>query len=489
MKNKDKTKKWTIFIIIISATFMSSLDGSIVNVALPKMAEALGVTTSKIELVVTSYLVVISAIILIFGRLGDMFGKTTVFKIGLSLFTFGSLLCGITTSFNVLILARVVQAIGAAGTMANNQGIVTEVFPQNERGKALGLIGTAVALGSLIGPGAGGFIVGAFSWKFIFLINVPIGIVALFYSFKLLPKSSKKSDDKIDIFGAILFIFTIIPLFISLNEGLNLGFTSPIILAGFIVAAICFVSFIIVEKKMNSPLIDFDIFKNKLFSISLFCGFISFMAIFCHNIILPFYLQNLMNFSPQKSGMILMTYPLVLMVVGPISGSLSDKIGSEILTFIGLVLTSIGLFLMGTLNDNSKVLIMVIFIGIMSAGMSIFQSPNNSLIMSTVSKNKLGIAGSINALVRNVGMSCGIALSTTLLYTKMSSKIGYRVTDYVVGRNDAFLYGMKWVYVVAGLVCIIGAILTFYRMRNSSVNSIEKDIELGELKYRDNSSN
>ena len=155
----DKIKKWTIFIIIISATFMSTLDGSIVNVALPKMAEALGVTTSKIQWVVTSYLVVISAVILIFGRLGDMFGKTTVFKIGLSLFTLGSFLCGITSSFNILILARVVQAIGAAGTMANNQGIVTEIFPANERGKALGLIGTAVALGSLVGPGLGGFIV------------------------------------------------------------------------------------------------------------------------------------------------------------------------------------------------------------------------------------------------------------------------------------------------------------------------------------------
>lgn len=341
----DKIKKWTIFIIIISATFMSTLDGSIVNVALPKMAEALGVTTSKIQWVVTSYLVVISAVILIFGRLGDMFGKTTVFKIGLSLFTLGSFLCGITSSFNILILARVVQAIGAAGTMANNQGIVTEIFPANERGKALGLIGTAVALGSLVGPGLGGFIVGSFHWKFIFLINVPIGIIALFYAFKLLPTSNRTSSEKIDIVGALLFIFTIIPLFMSLNEGINLGFTSPMILLGFAIAAICFISFIILEKKISSPLIQLDIFKNKLFSISIFCGFVSFVAIFCHNIILPFYLQDLMGYSPQKAGMILMAYPLILMVVAPLSGSLSDKIGSELLTFFGLIVGSIGLFL------------------------------------------------------------------------------------------------------------------------------------------------
>lgn len=483
MEKQNKIKKWTIFIIIISATFMSTLDGSIVNVALPKMADALNVTTSKIQFVVTSYLVVISAVILIFGRLGDMFGKTTVFKIGLSLFTLGSFLCGITNSFNVLILARTVQAIGAAGTMANNQGIITEVFPQNERGKALGLIGTAVALGSLVGPGIGGFIVGAFSWEFIFLINVPIGLVALFYAFRLLPKSNRKTREKIDILGSILFIFTIIPLFISLNEGINFGFTSPIILSGFIVSAICFISFIIVEKKIDGPLIQFDIFKNKLFSISIFCGFVSFVAIFCHNIILPFYLQDLMGFSPQKAGMILMAYPLILMVVAPISGSLSDKIGSELLTFIGLTVGSLGLFLMATLNQNSKVIVMVIFIAVMSAGMAIFQSPNNSLVMSTVPKNKLGIAGSINALVRNVGMASGIALSTTLLYTKMSSKIGYRVTDYVQGRSDAFLYGMKWVYMTAGAVCMIGAAVTFYRMYR---NFKEKHMELENLKYINN---
>ena len=464
MEQSKNIKKWTIFIIIISATFMSTLDGSIVNVALPSMAKALGVTTSQIQYVVTSYLIVISGIILIFGRLGDMFGKTKMFKIGLTLFTLGSLLCGITKSFPVLILARVVQAVGAAGTMANNQGIITQIFPKNERGKALGLTGTAVALGSLVGPGLGGVIVGATSWEYIFLINVPIGIIALFFAVKLLPKPTKKSNEKIDIIGAVLFIFTIVPLFISLNEGINLGFTSPLIIGGFIVAIISFIAFIFIEKKLESPLMQLDIFKDKLFSLSIFCGFVTFVAIFCHNIILPFYLQNVMSYSPQKAGIILMIYPLVLMVIAPISGSLSDQIGSELLTFIGLTFGSLGLFLMASLNENSSVVSMAIFIVIMSAGMGLFQSPNNSLVMSTVPVDKLGIAGSINGLIRNVGMVSGIALSTTLLYTQMSSKIGYRVTNYVPGRNDAFTYGMRWVYIAAGVICVIGAGLTFFRL-------------------------
>lgn len=465
---ENKTKKWTIFLIIIIATFMSALDASIVNVALPNMAQKLGVTTSKIQLVVVSYLVTISAVILIFGRLGDMFGKTKIFKIGLLLFTIGSLLCGITNSFILLIFARVVQAIGAAGTMANNQGIITEVFPANERGKALGLNGTAVALGSLVGPGLGGFIVGVFSWEFIFLINIPIGIVTLLFAVKLLPKSNKVNTEKIDIIGSVLFIFTIIPLFISLNEGINMGFTSPLILTGFAVAAVCFIAFLIVEKKINSPLIELEIFKNKLFSISIFCGFISFVAIFSYNIIIPFYLQDLMGFSPQKAGFILMSYPLIMVLVAPMSGSLSDKIGSEFLTFIGLVIAAVGLLLIGTFNENTSEILMVIFIAVMALGMGIFQSPNNSLVMSTVPKNKLGVAGSINALVRNVGMSTGIALSTTLLYTRMSAKIGYRVTNFVEGRDDVFIYGMRWVFIVAASICIVGSLLTFYRMHRYS---------------------
>lgn len=460
---KDRSR-WSILIIVLMSTFMSALDGSIVNVALPKMATALNVTTSSIQLVATSYLIVIAGTVLIFGRLGDMLGKSKMFKFGLGLFTFGSLLCGITSSFPILILARVVQAIGAAGTMANNQGIITQTFPQNERGKALGFLGTSVALGSLVGPGLGGIIVGAFSWEFIFLINVPIGIIALFYANKLLPKGNKAVKGKMDSIGAILFMFSIVPLFIALDEGLNRGFTDPIILLGFIVAIISFIVFIFVEKKRENPLLQLEIFSNKLFSLSILCAFITFIAIFCNNIILPFYLQNVMNYTPQHTGLILMVYPLLLTVVAPLSGTLSDKIGSEVLTFIGLVFISLGLILMSTLNVDSTLLSMIIFIGTMSVGMGLFQSPNNSLIMSTVPKDKLGIAGSINALVRNLGMVCGIVLATTLLYSMMSSKIGQHVTDYVTGRSDAFIYGMKTVYIIASIISLIGAVLTFLRL-------------------------
>jgi MFS family permease len=184
-----------------------------------------------------------------------------------------------------------------------------------------------------------------------------------------------------------------------------------------------------------------------------------------------------MNYTPQHTGLILMVFPLILTVVAPISGNLSDKIGSDILTFIGLVLISLGLVLMSTLNVDSTLLSMIIFIGTMSIGMGLFQSPNNSLIMSTVPKDKLGIAGSVNALVRNLGMVCGIALATTLLYSMMSSKIGYRVTNYVAGRNDAFIYGMKAVYIAAAIISLVGALLTFLKLKRKKA-LLQNEIEL-----------
>jgi len=464
INNSNNKNKWTILIIVSMVVFMAVLDSNIVNVALPVMAKSLNVTTAGIQLVITSYLIVISATILFFGRLGDIIGKGKVFKFGIALFTLGSLFCGLTSSLTVLVLSRVIQAIGASCVMANSQGIIADVFPVGERGKALGITGTFVALGALVGPPLGGFIVEVASWEYIFLINLPIGIITLFFSLKILPNGHKTPDEKMDGLGALLFVFVIVPLFGALSKGQEVGFTQPIILLSFLLSILSFIRFIMVEKKRKDPLLELEIFKNKLFSLSIFCGFISFVAIFCSMIIQPFYLQDVMKFSPGFTGLILMVYPLILAVVAPFSGHLSDKIGGEFLTFLGLMLTSLGLLLMSTLNETSSIMSMVLFIGIMSLGNGLFQSPNNSLVMSTVPKNKLGITGSVNALVRNLGMVCGIALATGILYNRMSYKIGVHVTDYVIGRNDAFIYGMRIVYITAACICLSGAILTALRL-------------------------
>ncbi len=453
-----------ILINVVLMTFMATLDSSIVNVALPEMSKHLSVSTEAIAWVVTSYLLVIVGTILVFGRLGDLKGKTRIFQLGIVIFTIGSLLCGISDSFVVLIIARAIQGLGAAATMATNQGIITHVFPSNERGMALGFSGTFVALGSLAGPPLGGLIVDALNWKFIFLINVPIGIIVYLLGLKILPKSKVISNEKLDVKGAVLFAVSIVSLFVSLIIGEEQGYHHPLILSGFFIFLITFLIFIIVEKKTEIPLLQLSLFKNGLFTLSIFCAFTSFIAISSSTIIMPFYLQYTKAYSPLFTGIILMVYPSILAVVAPVSGYLSDKIGSEFLTFVGLSLNAAGLFLMSTLHATSSLIHLIMFVALMSIGNGLFQSPNNSLIMSSAPRHMLGISGSINALVRNLGMISGISIAVLILYGRMSHKIGYKVSDYVAGRDDVFIYGMKGAYLTAACICLFGAALTAIRL-------------------------
>ncbi|KLE16629.1 MFS transporter [Clostridium sp. C8] len=459
-------KEWAILLTVLPMTFMTTLDSSIVNVALPTMSRELGTTMAGIEWVVTSYLITICATILLFGRLGDIVGKSKVFKIGIGVFTLGSLFCGLSNSLIMLILSRIIQAIGAGAAMATNQGIITETFPPTKRGRALGMTGTAVALGTMVGPTLGGLIVSVAPWEYIFLINIPIGILVYIGVLKVL--NFKKITEKVpfDIKGTFLFMISIIMLFTSINFGQSIGYTNPIIMGAFVLSLVLLFIFIKVEQKIISPMLDINIFKNKLFSLSIFCGFTSFVSIGAINIILPFYYQDVLKLTPSSAGFMMTVSPIILSIVAPISGHLSDKLGSEKISCIGLSILTIGIFSLTIFNQYTSLIIVAIFVGLVSLGSGIFQSPNNSLIMSTVDKTKLGIAGSVNGLVRNLGTTTGIALSTSILYSRMSSKIGYKVSGYVEGRADIFIYAMRFVFAGIGCICLIGAILTLLRVVN-----------------------
>ncbi|QXE18576.1 MFS transporter [Clostridium sp. 001] len=469
--------KYGILLVVISMTFMSCLVSNIVNVALPVMSKKLSVPMVSIEWVVASYIISICSTILIFGRLGDIIGKMKVFKFGMVVFTIASFMCGISTSFTELIIFRIIQGIGASAYMANNQGIITQVFPRNERGKALGILASSVALGTLIGSPAGGFITYYLSWNYIFFVNVPIGVIAFITALKVLPHSktqNKEINSELDVKGSTFIFLSMVLLFGSLIQGQKVGYKNPVIITIFIVSILFIAVFIVLENKIEKPLIQMKIFKNNVFSLSLFCASISFICLSASTIIIPFYLQDAMKLNSNITGLIMMVQPLVMAVISPLSGNLSDKIGSKLLSFLGLLLMSISFIFLSFLNQYSSITKIIIYIVVLALGQSLFQPSNNSLIMSTVPKNKLGIAGSVNSLVRNLGQIIGIILSTSLLYSFMSIKIGYRVTDYVIGRDDIFVYGMRYVYIVLTIVCAFGAVLTAFRMHNKKSTQIDQ---------------
>lgn len=463
-------RRWLILVILNLFVFMSTLDGSIVNIALPVISKNLSLPIAKTEWVVSSYLIAICTFILFFGKLGDIAGKIRIFKIGMVIFIIGSLLCGFSTTLPLLIIFRAVQALGASMTMANSQGIVTDIFPPRERGKALGLIGTFVSLGSIAGPSLGGIIVSGLGWEYIFWVNVPIGIIVFLLGMKNLPIDLIKVKAKLDISGSLLFAVFIITLFAGLLLGQQVGYNNVSILLSFVVATLTFIIFIGVEMRIPDPMLHLDLFKNPLFSLSILCGFLVFVANFCFNILSPFYTQDILHLSPLSAGFLLMLFPITMAIVAPFSGALSDKIGSELLTFLGLLVMAAAQIGLASLHSGSSIIFVGFLIAGLGMGSGLFQSPNNSLVMSTVARTQLGIAGSVNSLVRNIGMVVGISLATTTLFSVMSHKAGYRVTGLIPNHPDIFLEGMHVVFIGSAAICFIAAMLTGWRLFKSKAS-------------------
>lgn len=464
-KSEQKYNIWLMLIATCLFTFMSTLDGSIVNIAMPVISQDLSINMNQAEWIVSLYIVVICMLLIFFGRISDTKGKIKVFQIGTVIFVIGSLLCGISTSLNFLLVSRAVQAIGASMTMATNFGIITEYFPREMRGKGLGILGSFVSLGSIAGPGIGGFIIESYSWHYIFLINIPIGIVAIILGYLVFPKEDKdKVKVKIDYKGFILFDISIVSLFVAIFIGQQTGFMTPTVITLFIIFIISLIVFIRVENRIDEPLIDMKIFENFEFSMGLFCALLIFSAILFFNVLMPFYLQKTLGYSSIVSGFILMSVPIAMMIVAPISGSLSDRMGSEILTFIGLVVVTITQFLYMFIDQSTSVIYLVAVTTMNGVGIALFQSPNNSIIMSSVKPNKLGIAGSLNSLARNLGMIIGISLSTTILYLGMSHKAGYKVITYIDNQPMLFVYGMHIAFAVSFALCLIACVVSAYRL-------------------------
>lgn len=480
--------KWAVLCTVLVMTFMGCLDSSIVNVALPVMSRELGVDMSEIQWVASIYLVVNCASILLFGRLGDLIGKVRVFQAGVLLFTVGSLLCALSTTLPVLIGARVIQSLGAAASLATNPGIITEAFPASERGKSLGMVASFVALGTLAGPVLGGVIVGATSWEFIFVINVPVGIVAFLVGLRTLPddrpaaaitpasgdaplpdtpapRTSISCLQRLDIPGAVLMAAALVLVFCALTLLEHEG--TPLAWGMLVSGIVLLVAFVLYERHVAEPLVRLSVFRNVLLDVNLVMMLIVFIVFGSNNMVLPFYLQDSRAFSVTLAGLIMAAYPIVNFFVGPLSGSLSDRVGCEGIVMAGLLIFGVGTVVVSTFDGSTPIPLIVAGLMVMSLGSSSFQSPNNALIMSSAPRDALGFVGSLGALVRSLGMSLGIVLSTSLLYDRMSVQAGYRVTSYVEGHAEFFLYGFRWVYLVLAVLVAVAFALAVWRFVSS----------------------
>ena len=270
--------KWAILFTVLIMTFMATLDSSIVNVALPVMQKALSAGLDQIQWVSSVYLLTMCAFLLVFGRLGDLHGKVRYFEVGVVIFSIGSLMCGLSTTLPALVISRAVQGIGGASAMANNMGIITEAFPARERGRALGLLASFVALGMMCGPVLGGFIVAVLPWAYIFLINVPVGLISLVIGHFTLPRTMRDhKPGKMDVVGRLMLIPGMLLTFLSITMlQSNAG---PLVVGALVAGLVLLALFVRHERACAEPLINLDLFRDKHFMANLACLFISFVAI------------------------------------------------------------------------------------------------------------------------------------------------------------------------------------------------------------------
>lgn len=406
----DYSRKWYVMSAVAMGIFLATIDGSIVNVALPTLVRELNTTFAVVQWVVLAYLLTLATLLLGVGRWGDMIGKKTIYVTGFVAFTLGSVLCGMAPTIYWLIMFRVVQAVGGAMVFALGIAIVTEAFPNSERGKALGVAGTVVSIGIVVGPTLGGVIIDALSWHWIFLVNLPVGILGTYMSAKFVPATKPAGRQKFDFPGAVTMFLSLLAFLLALTWGQEAGFTSPGILLLFALWLLFLVVFLVIEWRSRQPIVELSLFQNNLFTTGLITGFLTFVAIAGSIILLPFYLEDVLGYNTREVGLLLAVVPVALGLVSPISGVLSDRFGTRPITVIGLVLLVGGYLAMSTLTAQTSAVGYIVRLLPVGLGMGIFQSPNNSAIMGSVARHRLGIASGLLSLTRTLGQTAGIAI-------------------------------------------------------------------------------
>jgi EmrB/QacA subfamily drug resistance transporter len=403
---------WVTLNVWIGA-FMSTLDGSIVNISLPTIVRSLNTDLTAVAWVVMAYLIVITGCLLLMGRLSDLFGQKQIYLLGFLTFTLGSAFCGFSPTIYFLIGSRMLQGLGASALMANGSAILTMAYPEEDRGKALGILGSVISVGFLTGPILGGFLVEHLGWRSIFFINLPIGAIGIYLSSKVLEKDGSAEKARLDLLGALLIFLFLASLLLFLNR-MARG-SDPLLWAWLFLLLFCLGLFLLVELRSPSPLVDLNLFRKRLFISSLGASFLSFWMSSAHTFVMPFFLQDILEFSPAKAGMFIFPIGLTVMVTAPLGGRFSDRVGVRIPATIGLTLTALTVFSFTLLKpgaNNLDILWRQVALGI---GISFFNPANNSAIIGSLPREKVNLASSFLALSRNLGMVIGVAFAEMVI--------------------------------------------------------------------------
>jgi EmrB/QacA subfamily drug resistance transporter len=444
--------KWLVLVAVGVGTFMSALDGSVVNTMLPVIQQYFHSDVATVEWVVTIYLLVVSGLLLSFGRLGDLRGNKTVYIWGFLIFVLGSAFSGLSPTPVYLITSRAFQALGATMLFANSPAILTKTVPSQQRGQALGLQGTMTYLGLTTGPFLGGWLAQTYSWHAAFFINVPIGLFAVWLSWRVIPKdSSLGKQERFDILGAIVFMAGLMALLLGLNQGDYWGWTSPLTLGLILGSILTLVAFVWIERRAQTPMLDLSLFRSRVFNMSTLSPILNYVCVYSVLFLMPFYLIQGRGLGAAQAGLILTAQPLVMALMAPVAGTLSDRVGSQIPTTTGMLILAAGLYYLSALTQVSAFSHAILGLAVSGLGVGLFVAPNNSALMGAAPRSRQGIAAGVLALARNVGMVLGIGLTGAIFTTFLSLGDPSIATTLV----PAVRAGLHFVTLVALLAAVV----------------------------------
>jgi EmrB/QacA subfamily drug resistance transporter len=430
MKNPaevDYRLKWRAMTAVGVGVFLATVDGSIINVSLPTLVRSLDTEFAVVQWVVLGYLLTITTSMLGIGRIADIVGKKTIYMLGFVVFTVGSALCGLAASVYWLIAFRVLQAAGAAMIMALGAAILTEAFPPQERGKAMGMIGSIVSVGIVVGPALGGVIIGALSWRWIFYVNLPFGVIGTILVARNVPDFKPARKQRFDYLGALTLCLSLLTLLLGLTFGQQQGFFTPVVGLMIGLWLLLLIIFIGIETKVSQPMVDLKMFGNMLFSINLATGFISFVGLAGVMILMPFYLENILGFKITHVGLLMGIVPVMLGITAPFAGALSDRAGTRRITVIGLAIMVVGFLAAGTLAQHTSAWGYLARMFLLGLGIGTFVSPNNSAIMGSASRRQLGVVSGFMAVTRTLGQTVGVAVMGAVWAGRTASYAGARL--------------------------------------------------------------
>jgi len=465
-------RRWELLALTSVGAFMAPFDGTVVSVALSAMGPALHLGFTAAMWVQAAYLLAVAVLLIPLGRLADQHGRVRFYLLGTVVFALGSLLAGLSVNGTMLIGSRVVQGAGAALLSATAAAIVTAAFPPQERGRALGINVTAVYLGLCLGSPLGGFLVDWFGWRSVFFVNLPIAVVVLAWGWLMLPRSEKApAAAGTDFAGAVLLGAFLICLLVPLTFAPQWGWATTGTLALLVLAAVSLTGFVLVEHRGRSPMLDLDLLvHNRLFAAANLAALLNYMAMYAVTVLTAIFLTIVQGRSASVTGLIILSQPLLMAVLSPFSGHLSDRIGSRVLSSGGMGLVALGMGLLGTLPEGASIVRVIVSLVVVGLGMAAFSAPNTSAIMGSVRRDQLSLASAFLGTMRTAGMALSVAVLGGIAASSLGAAGGRLLFTHGHGAGavaGAAVHGYAHGYQLAMLagagLALVGALVSLTR--------------------------